>query len=81
LSVTATGGQATALGVDTSRQQGQSISPYDFTTGSRFKCGATNADLYRIFMTGLDGTPMPAWSDWVTPTKAGTLSITFAPYK
>jgi len=25
--------------------------------GSRFKCGVTNEDLYRIFMTGLDGTP------------------------
>jgi len=46
--------------------KGNPIPPYDFTTGSRFKCGATNADLYRIFMTGLDGTPMPAWSDWVS---------------
>jgi cytochrome c oxidase cbb3-type subunit 2 len=38
------------------------IVPYDFTTGDRFKCGSTNSDLYRIFMTGLDGTPMPAYN-------------------
>jgi mono/diheme cytochrome c family protein len=53
--------------------KGNLIAPYDFTTGSRFKCGATNADLYRIFMTGLDGTPMPAWSDWVTPEQGWDL--------
>jgi mono/diheme cytochrome c family protein len=39
------------------------IVPYDFTKGSRFKCGQTNEDLYRIFMTGLDGTPMPSFHD------------------
>lgn len=38
------------------------IVPYDFTSGDRFKCGDTNQDLYRIFMTGLDGTPMPAYN-------------------
>jgi cytochrome c oxidase cbb3-type subunit I/II len=53
--------------------KGNPIPPYDFTTGSRFKCGATNADLYRIFMTGLDGTPMPAWSDWVSPDQGWDL--------
>ena len=31
------------------------IRPYNFSTGTRFKCGDTNQDLYRIFMTGLDG--------------------------
>jgi len=74
-------GRATAPRRQRFGQQGNPISPYDFTTGSRFKCGATNADLYRIFMTGLDGTPMPAWSDWVTPDQGWTLSITFARYK
>jgi mono/diheme cytochrome c family protein len=39
------------------------IVPYDFTKGTRFKCGQTNEDLYRIFMTGLDGTPMPSFKD------------------
>jgi len=41
----------------------QPIQPLDFTTSDRFKCGTTNADLYRIFMTGLDGTPMASFSD------------------
>ena len=41
----------------------QPIRPYNFTTGTRFKCGTTNADLYRIFMTGLDGTPMASFAD------------------
>ena len=27
------------------------IIPYDFTKGTRFKCGRTNEDLYKIFMT------------------------------
>ncbi len=35
----------------------QPIRPYNFATGSRFKCGMNNQDLYRVFMTGLDGTP------------------------
>jgi mono/diheme cytochrome c family protein len=69
-----TGGQGDGPSAPTLRDnQGNPISPYDFTTGSRFKCGATNADLYRIFMTGLDGTPMPAWSDWVTPDQGWDL--------
>jgi mono/diheme cytochrome c family protein len=68
--------------------KGNPIPPYDFTTGSRFKCGATNADLYRIFMTGLDGTPMPAWSDWVSPDQGWdlvhylrTLQVNYKPGK
>jgi|SRR5437016_465131 len=49
------------------------IPPYDFTTGDRFKCGTTNQDLYRIFMTGLDGTPMPAYRDDLKPDEAWDL--------
>lgn len=41
----------------------QPITPYDFSTSDRFKCGTSNADLYRIFMTGLDGTPMASFAD------------------
>lgn len=52
---------------------GNLIKPYDFVEGSRFKCGTTNEDLYRIFMTGLDGTPMPAWSDFLDPNQAWDL--------
>ena len=49
------------------------IVPYDFTVGTRFKCGVSNQDLYRIFMTGLDGTPMPSYLSWVTPEQAWDL--------
>lgn len=49
------------------------IRPYNFSTGSRFKCGGTNQDLYRIFMTGLDGTPMPSFADNINSTEAWDL--------
>jgi len=49
------------------------IVPYDFTTGERFKCGQTNEDLYRIFMTGLDGTPMPSFQEDLKPDQAWDL--------
>lgn len=50
-----------------------SIRPYDFSADSRFKCGVTNQDLYRIFMTGLDGTPMPSFADSIKPADAWDL--------
>lgn len=52
---------------------GNPIKPYNFVDGTRFKCGTTNQDLYRILMTGLDGTPMPAWSDFVDANQAWDL--------
>jgi mono/diheme cytochrome c family protein len=51
----------------------QPIRPYNFAAGSRFKCGTTNHDLYKIFMTGLDGTPMPSFADVVKPEEAWDL--------
>lgn len=51
----------------------QPIRPYNFTSDNRSKCGRTNADLYRIFMTGLDGTPMPSFADVVKPADAWDL--------
>src|SRR6202035_197792 len=51
----------------------QPIRPYNFAVGSRFKCGATNQDLYKIFMTGLDGTPMPSFADVIKPDEAWDL--------
>jgi cytochrome c oxidase cbb3-type subunit 2 len=35
---------------------------FDFTTGN-FKGGSRPVDVYRTFMTGLDGTPMPSYAD------------------
>ena len=54
----------------------QPIRPYNFAAGkgdSRFKCGDTNQDLYKIFMTGLDGTPMPSFADVIQPNDAWDL--------
>jgi len=49
------------------------IHPYDFSSGSRFMCGVTNRDLYKIFMTGLDGTPMPSFAEDIKPAEAWDL--------
>ena len=43
--------------------KGFPITPYDFTGANRFKCGETDQDMYRVLVTGLDGTPMPSFSD------------------
>jgi cytochrome c oxidase cbb3-type subunit 2 len=54
----------------------QPIRPYNFAAGkddSRFKCGSENADIYRIFMTGVDGTPMPSFADTIQPNDAWDL--------
>jgi len=34
--------------------------PYDFTHGN-YKVGSSPSDIYRTLVTGLDGTPMPAF--------------------
>jgi cytochrome c oxidase cbb3-type subunit 2 len=51
----------------------QPIRPYNFSAGSRFKCGTSNQDLYKIFMTGVDGTPMPSFADVIKPDEAWDL--------
>lgn len=54
----------------------QPIRPYNFAAGkddSRFKCGSTNRDIYKIFMTGVDGTPMPSFADNIQPNDAWDL--------
>jgi len=51
------------------------IKPFDFHDGTRFKCGTSDADLYKIFMTGLDGTPMPSFADNVKPDEAWDLVL------
>src|ERR1700739_408569 len=49
------------------------IPPFNFTEGARPMCGDADRDLYRIFMTGLDGTPMPSFSDNIKPDEAWDL--------
>ena len=46
---------------------GYPITPYDLASGSRFKCGESDRDLFRDLMTGLDGTPMPSFADALKP--------------
>ena len=53
--------------------KGEPIVPYNFAIGGRFKCGSSDADLYKIFMTGLDGTPMPSYGDSLKPDQAWDL--------
>ncbi|HXV65301.1 MAG TPA: c-type cytochrome [Vicinamibacteria bacterium] len=42
---------------------GNPIRVYDFTRANRFKCGGSEADIYRLLHTGMNGSPMPSFSD------------------
>ena len=53
--------------------QNRPIKPFDFHDQTKFKCGTDDRSLYRIFMTGLDGTPMPSFADNVKPEEAWDL--------
>ena len=67
-------GDANGPSADTlTDDQNRPIKAYNFHQEVRFKCGSTNEDLYKIFMTGLDGTPMPSWSDNIKPDEAWDL--------
>jgi len=47
---------------------GNVILPRDFTKGgTEMKSGPAPQDLYKAFSTGLDGTPMPSYSDFLNP--------------
>lgn len=47
--------------------KGYPIAPYDLTSGTRFKCGDSDRELFRDLITGLDGTPMPSFADALKP--------------
>jgi cytochrome c oxidase cbb3-type subunit 2 len=53
--------------------KGFPIRPYDFTVATRFKCGESDEDLYRVLMTGLDGSPMPSFSSSLKPEQTWDL--------
>lgn len=44
-------------------ERGLPIHPVDLTLRETFGNGISHEDIYRTIMTGLDGTPMPAYSD------------------
>ena len=52
---------------------GHHITPFDFTSSDARKCGNTDTDLYRTFMTGVSGTPMPSFADSLKPEEAWDL--------
>ncbi len=52
---------------------GHKIVPFDFTGGVRLKCGDRPEDVYRVFMTGLTGSPMPSYDGQLTPDEAWAL--------
>ena len=52
---------------------GHHITPFDFTSSDTRKCGNTDTDLYRTFMTGVNGTPMPSFADSLKPAEAWDL--------
>jgi mono/diheme cytochrome c family protein len=52
---------------------GRPTTPFNFHDSQRFKCGSTDAEMYKDFMTGLDGSPMPSFSDNVKPDEAWDL--------
>jgi mono/diheme cytochrome c family protein len=49
---------------------GNVILPRDFTKGgTEMKSGPAPQDLYKAFSTGLDGTPMPSYADFLNPSQ------------
>ena len=56
-------------------QDGSKSDVFDFTTGV-FKGGDRPVDIYRTFMTGLDGTPMPSYADSI-PDEAERWALVF----
>jgi mono/diheme cytochrome c family protein len=67
-------GRANGPSADTlTDDQNRPIKPFNFHDQTKFKCGDSDSDLYRIFMTGLDGTPMPSFADNVKPDEAWDL--------
>ena len=63
--------------------QNHPIKPYNFAEGTRPKCGSSDRDIYRTFMTGVDGTPMASFADNIKPDEAWSLVFylrTLQPY-
>src|SRR5581483_173238 len=67
-------GRANGPSADTlTDDQNRPILPFDFHYQTKFKCGSTDQDLYKSFMTGRDRTPMPSFADNVKPDEAWDL--------
>jgi mono/diheme cytochrome c family protein len=67
------GGQGDGPSADDLKDDwGNGIVPYDFTAG-HLKCGNNGSDIYRVFVAGLNGTPMPSFADSISPAEAWDL--------
>ncbi len=53
--------------------KGYPIAPFDLTSGMHFKCGDSSQALFRDVVTGLDGTPMPSFTDALKPDQVWDL--------
>jgi mono/diheme cytochrome c family protein len=51
---------------------GNEIRPHDLTDGHP-KGGNNGSDIYRVFIAGLNGTPMPSFADAISPAEAWDL--------
>lgn len=49
------------------------LKPFNFHDSEKFKCGTGDWQMYKDFMTGLDGSPMPSFADNVKPDEAWDL--------
>ena len=47
--------------------KGNPIRPFDLTSGTQLKCGDSDQGIFRDLSTGLDGTPMPSFTDALKP--------------
>jgi len=69
------GGKGDGASATTLRDDwGQPIVPRDFTSGP-LKVGDRPEDLYRAFMTGLNGSPMPSFAESISPDEAWALVV------
>jgi len=67
-------GEANGPSADTlTDDQNRPIKPFNFHDSQHFKCGSTDQAMYKDFMTGLDGSPMPSFSDNIKPDEAWDL--------
>ncbi|WP_447969396.1 cytochrome c [Nitrospira sp. M1] len=63
-----------ALAQSLSDSNGRKIQPADLTR-TRLKSGKGPTAIYRVLMTGLDGTPMPSYGDSLTQDEAWDLAL------
>ncbi len=67
-------GRANGPSADTlTDDENRPIKPFNFHDSQNFKCGSSDQAMYKDFMTGLDGSPMPSFSDNLKPEEAWDL--------